>query len=230
MLEAPPEDPERTTRDAALRAALGSALKARLSLGAAGRPDAEALALRDVLKDAGPVEATVLKAVWGRLSATESPLVVWGAAAQLLAADRFGLSGRLAAEPDQALDETRKGARAVLDLTPRTPWWGRLLARPELKIVAALPDDPGARPRAVIVSRQAPGPTGDDRTFWVTDSRLADVEIAARLGEAGLAAQPLLSGGGLKLFMLAGYVQAEDGRLSGAPGDLTGVIGAAPVY
>lgn len=227
MLIEAPEDPERTARDAALRAAL----KARLALGGTGRPDAEALALRDILQGATPQEATTLKAVWGRLSAAnEGPLVVWGSAAQLLAADRFGLAGQLAAEPDQALDEARKGARAVLDLTARTPWWGRLLARPDLKIVAALPDDANARPRAVIVSREPPGPTGDDRTFWVSDSARPDAEIVARLSEAGLAAQPLLSGGGLKLFVLAGYVQAEDGRLSGAPGDLTGVIGAAPVY
>ena len=227
MLEEAPQDPDRTASDAALRAAL----KARLALGGAGRPDAEALAVREILTGTTPAEAATLKAVWGRLSAaTEGPLVIWGAAAQLLAADRFGLSGQLAAEPEQALDEARKGARAVLDLTPKTPWWGKLLARPDLKIVAALPDDANARPRAVIVSREPPGPTGEDRTFWVTDSALSDADIVARLGEAGLAAQPLLSGGGLKLFVLAGYVQAEDGRLSGAPGDLTGVIGAAPVF
>ena len=35
---------------------------------------------------------------------------------------------------------------------------------------------------------------------------------------------------GLKLFMLAGYVQSEDGRLIDAPGSLKGVIGAAPVF
>jgi hypothetical protein len=34
----------------------------------------------------------------------------------------------------------------------------------------------------------------------------------------------------LKLFVLTGYVQAEDIRLDGAPGGLTGVIGAAPVF
>lgn len=227
MLEEAPPGTERAARDAALRAAL----KARLSLDGTGRPDAEALALREVLAGTTPAEAAMLKAVWGRLSAaSEGPLVIWGTAAQLLAADRFGLSGQLAAEPEQALDEARKGARAVLDLTPSKPWWGRLLARLDLKIVAALPDDAGVRPRAVMVSREPPGPTGDDRTFWVTDSPQADPEIVARLGEAGLAAHPLLSGGGLKLFVLAGYVQAEDGRLIDAPGDLTGVIGAAPVF
>ena len=58
---------------------------------------------------------------------------------------------------------------------------------------------------------------------------MKDPDLAA-LAQAGLAAQPLTPGGGLKLFLLAGYVQAEDGRLDGAPGDLTGVIGAAPVF
>jgi hypothetical protein len=74
------------------------------------------------------------------------------------------------------------------------------------------------------------GPTGDDRTFWITDSVLAPGRITAALGAAGLAATPLIEAGGLKLFALAGYVQARDGRLDDAPGSLKGVIGAAPVF
>jgi len=85
-------------------------------------------------------------------------------------------------------------------------------------------------PRALLVQAAEPGPTGDDRTYWVTDSPWTDVRIVGRLGEAGLAAEPLIAAGGLKLFALAGYVQADDGRLNGAPGDLSGVIGAAPVF
>lgn len=34
--------------------------------------------------------------------------------------------------------------------------------------------------------------------------------------------------GGLKLFSLSGFFQADDPRLARAPGQLTGVIGAAP--
>jgi hypothetical protein len=34
----------------------------------------------------------------------------------------------------------------------------------------------------------------------------------------------------LKLFMLAGYVQAEAERLATAPGGFSGVIGAAPQF
>jgi hypothetical protein len=43
-----------------------------------------------------------------------------------------------------------------------------------------------------------------------------------------VAATPLAEAGGLKLFVLAGYYQAEDERLARAPGRLSGVIGAAP--
>lgn len=226
MLIAPEDDPRRAALDAALK----DALAARLALGEAARHDAGALALRALLAGANPAEGAVLKAAWGRMAALDRPLVVWGAASQLLSADRFGLNVHLAAEPDQALEAAAGGATAVLDLAPGRPWWGRLLARPELKVTAALPDDAAARPRALVVTRAQPGPTGDDRTFWVTDSPRPDDAIAAALAQAGLAAQPLTAGGGLKLFLLAGYVQAEDGRLDGAPGDLTGVIGAAPVF
>jgi hypothetical protein len=43
-----------------------------------------------------------------------------------------------------------------------------------------------------------------------------------------VAATLLVETGGLKLFMLAGYHQADDPRLARAPGRLSGVIGAAP--
>ena len=106
----------------------------------------------------------------------------------------------------------------------------RLLAEPELRVTAALPDHGAGHPRALMIQRALSGPTGDDRTFWVTDSPLPEARIVAALAEAGLAAGPLIAAGGLKLFVLAGYVQAGDGRLSDAPGSLKGVIGAAPVF
>ena len=49
-------------------------------------------------------------------------------------------------------------------------------------------------------------------------------------GAISLFAVTIKPSGGLKLFALAGYVQADDGRLGEAPGSLTGVIGAAPVF
>lgn len=226
MLVEPPEDAERLALDRALVAAA----RARVAAGARGSADADAIALRDILREVPAVERPALRAVLGRIEAATGPaLSTCGPLAQALAADRWGLIGRPVAEPDQALLTARQGGRALIDLGAR-PWWAKLLALPMLKIVAALPDDAAGSPRALLVSSEAPGPTGDDRTFWVTDSPASDARIVAALGEAGLIAAPLAAGGGLKLFVLTGYVQAEDGRLTKAPGQMSGVIGAAPVY
>ena len=216
----------------ALDLALAEALKARLDVGGRSGPDAEALALRALLDHTRTVDqAALMQAVWGRIAADTGPvLFAAGPTAHLLAADRFGLPVRTAADPEAALVEAGRGARALIDLDGPRPWWGRLLARPDLRIVAALPDDRYGRPRAVMVSRETSGPTGEDRTFWITDSRDADPKIADALAASGLLARSLVSAGGLKLFTLAGYVQPEDGRLIDAPGSLKGVIGAAPVF
>ncbi|OYW92512.1 MAG: hypothetical protein B7Z13_09700 [Caulobacterales bacterium 32-67-6] len=214
----------------ALDRAVVEAVRARVAAGPRDRFDAGVLALRDLTADVGPVERTAVKALWGRIEAATGPsLVTCGGLAQALATDRYGLGARpLSAE--EALKAVEGGSRALVDLTSGRPWWGRLLARPELRIVAALPDDGRARPQAFLVSKEISGPTGGDRTFWVTDSGWSDAKIVEALGEAGLVADPLAAAGGLKLFVLAGYVQAEDGRLDNAPGRLTGVIGAAPVF
>lgn len=226
MLVEPPEDAERLALDRTLIAAA----RARVAAGARGSADADAIALREILRDVPLSERPALRAVLGRIEAATGPaLAVCGPLSQVLAADRWGLIGCPVAEPDQALLTARQGGRALIDLGPR-PWWGKLLALPMLKIVAALPDDAAGSPRALLVSTEAPGPTGDDRTFWVTDSPASDARIVAALGEAGLIAASLAAGGGLKLFVLTGYVQAEDGRLTKAPGQMSGVIGAAPVY
>ncbi|WP_332678316.1 hypothetical protein [Brevundimonas sp.] len=227
MLVEPEEDAERL----ALDRALANAVRARLAAGARTRPDADAIALRQTLAGEPAAGAAVLRAVLGRIDAASgAPLVVWGSASQTLAADRYGLTARTAADPDQALAVVRDGARALMDLTPASAWWGRLLAEPSLRVVAALPDDRHGLPRALLVQQAEPGPTGDDRTFWTTDSAAPAATIIEALGAAGLAASPLIAAGGLKLFMLAGYVQAEDGRLASAPGGLSGVIGAAPQF
>ena len=157
-------------------------------------------------------------------------LIVWGPASQVLAADRYGLVARVAAKPEAALAAVREGGRALMDLTAASNWWGRLLAEPDLRVVAALPDHGAGQPRALMVQKAPSGPTGDDRTFWVTDSTLPATRVVAALAASGLAASPLIEAGGLKLFALAGYVQASDGRLNDAPGSLQGVIGAAPVF
>jgi len=227
MLVEPEADDERL----ALDRAVAEAVRLRIAVGPRPTPDADAIALRNLLTGLSPASTAAVQAVLGRIdAATGAPLVVWGPASQTLAADRFGLTFRTAAEPEQALAAVRDGARALMDLTPGKAWWGRLLAEPALRVVAALPDDRHSLPRALMVQRTEPGPTGDDRTFWATDSKASDSRIVETLGAAGLAASPLIAAGGLKLFVLAGYVQAEDGRLASAPGGLSGVIGAAPLF
>lgn len=214
----------------ALDRAVAQAVAARLAAGPRDRLDAAAIALRSLLDGLTPAQVGVIKTVWGRLEAATGPaLVASGGVAQALATDRFGLGVRpLSAE--EALKAADAGSRAVIDLTPDRPWWGRLLARPDLRIVAALPDDRRGRPQAFVVARDASGPTGDDRSFWVTDSGWSEDKIVDALGQAGLAADLLAAAGGLKLFVLTGYVQADDGRLKSAPGRLNGVIGAAPIF
>lgn len=146
-----------------------------------------------------------------------------------LARARFGAAPALAAaaRPDLAL-AAAAADRAVVAVVALdgTAWWGRLLAQPALQVFARLPAfGPAA---ALAVAQVATAPSGGDETFWVTDAPGAAARIEAQLGEAGFAADLLAEAGGLKLFALAGYVQADDGRLARAPGRLTGVIGAAP--
>jgi hypothetical protein len=233
LLPEPRIDTDRLVLDQALI----EALAARLSAGQdtapdAASPDASTLALRALLAEADDGhQAAMLRALWGRIEARTGPsLVVAGPAAGLLAADRFGLSARAVADPEAALAAAAAGVHALIDIAAARPWWGQLLARPGLRIIAALPDDRQGLPRALRVAAAATGPTGDDRTFWVTDARLPDSGVVEALLACGFVARPLASAGGLKLFMLAGYVQAEDGRLSAAPGALKGVIGAAPLF
>jgi hypothetical protein len=81
---------------------------------------------------------------------------------------------------------------------------------------------------ALAVAAVEVEPTGHDLTFWVTDSPLPAGEVGEALGRDGVAADLVAEAGGLKLFALAGFYQADDARLARAPGRLTGVIGAAP--
>ncbi|MGA0546427.1 hypothetical protein ACO2Q1_14235 [Brevundimonas sp. VNH65] len=230
MLEEPSLDPTRQTLDGRLIDALSAALAHRAAAGPTS-PDAEALMLRGLIAQAGdPGRKALLLALFGRLSAQGGAAVIAaGPAAQTLAADRFGPM-QAVDSPEAALDAVTPDTSALIDLGGGRPWWGRLLARPDLRVVGALPDAPETAPRALLVGAARPGPTGDDRTFWVTDATLPDARIVETLAALGLSARPLAASGGLKLFVLAGYVQGEDGRLDQAPGSLKGVIGAAPVF
>lgn len=228
LLDEPTPDPQVAAADRAL----AEALAARLALGASASHDGEALALRALLAEAHDSrQASVIQAVWGRISAgAGAPVIAAEGVAQVWAADRYGQVRSAPGAPDALLAEAERGLRVMLPLDDPRAWWARLLARPALRIVAALPDDRYGLPQAGVVSNQPTGPTGEDRTFWVTDSALPDDRILAALNDSGLTGRRLTAAGGLKLFLLAGYVQAEDGRLATAPGRLQGVIGAASVF
>lgn len=231
MLIEPTLDEARQALDQSLVEALTAAIAHRTASAGTPAPDADALMLRDLLDRAADYrQRAILKALHGRMSGLNGPAVfACGTEARLLAADRFG-ARRSVETPEAAFAEAARGARVVIDIASARPWWGRLLARPDLNVIGALEDDRNGLPRALMISTEAAGPTGDDRSFWVTDSALPDARIGEALAALGLAGHFLAATGGLKLFLLAGYVQAEDGRLDQAPGSLKGVIGAAPVF
>jgi len=149
-----------------------------------------------------------------------------------LARMRFGASPQLrqVAKPEDALAAARApGGVAVAALTPDSAWWGRLLAEPKLKVFTTLPCLAAWGPMTALgVAEVEVEPTGDDRTFWLTDAAETPRAIEEALGRDGVAATFLIEAGGLKLFVLAGFYQADDARLARAPGRLSGVIGAAP--
>jgi len=182
---------------------------------------------------------TIWRELMGENLAIQDPalnLSVWGgrdpAHVGELARMRFGAAFPMepAERPEDALAAARRrGGIAVLALEPGASWWGRLLAEPRLKVFAAMPDLALDGPvSALAVGDVDIEPTGHDETFWVTDSARNDLALEEALSHLGFAARPIASGGGLKLFGLAGYVQRDDERLARAPGSLTGVIGAAP--
>ncbi|RZJ87826.1 MAG: hypothetical protein EON88_22245, partial [Brevundimonas sp.] len=196
MLTEPTLDPARLEAERALATAA-----ARVATLPVGEPDAEAIALREALGGLTSGQRRVLIAARGRL--VRAP-TVFGPAAALLSADRHGLGSAAVATVDEALKAARGGSPVLLDVAG-SGWWARLLAEPTLRVVAALPDD-GSPPRALRLETRTAGPTGGDRTFWVTDARESAARIAAALSDAGLVADLVAEARGLKLFALAGYV------------------------
>ncbi len=144
---------------------------------------------------------------------------------------RFGAAPPFASvsRPEDAITAARTpGGVAVLALDSRTPWWGRLLAEPTLRVFAALPClNAWGRPTALAAAEVEIGPTGGDRTYWVTDAPGSPGQLVETLSKDGVAAELLADAGGLRLLELSGYYQSDDERLARAPGRLTGVIGAA---
>lgn len=222
---------------AAAKAAAGDSGKFGL------RPGREAMLLRKLL--AGPrngAKPALIVRIWRELIGdsltTQGPfhIAVWGGKdagrAVEVARLRFGVapSLRQVAKPEEAIAEARAlGGVGVCALTADSAWWGRLLAEPELRVFAALPCLAAWGPlSALAVAQVAVEPTGADNTFWVTDARQPSSTVEAALSRDGVAATLLAETGGLKLYMLSGFYQADDPRLARAPGKLSGVIGAAP--
>ncbi len=164
-------------------------------------------------------------------------LAVWGAndpgRAVELARLRFGAAPpmRQVAQPQDAIAAARTAwGVGVLALAPDNGWWGRLLAEPRLKVFAAMPCLTAWGPLgALAVAEIEVEPSGADETYWVTDAAEPADKITEALSRDGVAAHLLAHGGGMKLFALAGFYQANDARLARAPGRMSGVIGAAPV-
>lgn len=222
---------------AAAKAAAGDAGKFGL------RPGREANLMRKLLdRPRKHAPAGLIVRVWRELVgdslSRQGPfhLTVYGGRDPVRAVDgarmRFGVAAglRMAARPEEALAQARTlGGVAALSLASDTPWWGRLLAEPRMKVFAALPclASWGAL-SALAVAEVEIEPTGDDTTFWVTDAPGSAASVIDALGRDGVAAELLAEAGGLRLFSLAGYYMANDERLARAPGRLTGVIGAAP--
>jgi len=230
------------------RAALAGVVKgAKAAAGDAERfglrPAREAMLLRRLLaaprNGASPgLVVRIWRELIGESLSVQGPLhlSVWGgrdpARVTELTRHRFGAAPPLgaAAKPEDAIAVAKTSwGVGVCALTPDNAWWGRLLAEPKLKVFAALPCLAAWGPlSALAVGEVDVEPTGDDRTFWVTDAAQPSPAIEEALSRDGVAATLLVETGGLKLFVLAGFYQAGDPRLARAPGRLSGVIGAAP--
>lgn len=178
---------------------------------------------REMISDSLSIQGPFHVAVWG---GRDPGRVVE------LARQRVGAAPPLVqtAKPEDAIARAlTPGGVAVCALEPDNAWWGRLLARPELKVFAALPCLAVWGPTAALAAAAVEvEPTGDDITFWVSDAPGPAAAVVEALARDGVAAELLAETGGLKLFGLAGFYQAEDPRLARAPGRLSGVIGAAP--
>lgn len=163
---------------------------------------------------------------------TRRTVAVWPADARTVeqARARFGEGAVLqsAETAEAALAAAVRPGAALLALGTGRPWWGRLLARPRIKIFAAVPERARSRPLALAVGEGEVGPSGQDETFWVTDAASRVPQLEDALARLGAAASLVDEAAGLRLFSLAGYFQVDDERLARAPGELTGVVGWAP--
>ncbi|BBF80925.1 chorismate mutase [Asticcacaulis excentricus] len=215
------------------------------------RPDREAMLLRKLTgKPRVAASDAAVVAIWRELISESLRiqgedqgglhLDFWAgdSSAQLVkwSRERFGAAPSEAglAEPVQVIAAARDPRHiGILSLDPRAgAWWARLLAEPQVRVICALPERTPERPKGFAIAALKPEPTGDDVSYWVTDSRLSEAVLTELLGQRGLAAEWLGSTGGMKLFGLSGFVQEDDSRLDPkaekALGSLSGVIGTSP--
>lgn len=194
-------------------------------------PDASARLIRETSKAHPDLPPGLIAAVLREVESAARPAMVsvHGPGADAFARGRFGYRARIAqvADARAAVASARAGARAVIALDPRDPWWARLLAEPQLSIIDDDLTGDGLKPGLFVVARQWSEPSGDDRTWWITDAPSPSA-VEAALSALGFAARYALAIGGVGLFQISGYVQPGDTRLVQAPGRLTGVIGAVP--
>jgi chorismate mutase len=227
---------------ASLSANVAKAKRARGETKFGLRPAREAEIMRRLLISKEPqVSFELVVGLWRQIMADslarQGPfhISLWGGKNPYktieLARMRFGsaVAMRPANRPEDSISAARTaGGVGILCLNSDTPWWGRLLAEPTLNVFATLPDlRRWGQPTALAIAQVEVEPSGRDETYWVTDAAQSPPAIIEILGQIGFAAEMLANAGGLKLFVLSGYVQREDERLATAPGRLKGVIGAA---
>jgi chorismate mutase len=204
------------------------------------RPGREASILRRLLaRHSGPLPAAALVRLWREILSASNAMqggfavALPGGDAELrrAARARFGATAALDTKdgPEAALAALAAGgAQAAVLPVPAAEgagaWWTGLDA-PRLRVAALLPfyAAAGAAPRAVVVTRDGPDPSGDDRSLLrlalAPDAAPTPGAVAGALRDAGLreSAPPLLSrlrGGVLALAEVDGAVAEGDPRLS----------------
>src|SRR5690606_1655076 len=102
-------------------------------------PDVSARLIRRAVQARPDLPPGLIGAVVREIESAARPLMVdaCGPGTEALARARFGSRARIAVrdDPRAALAACRAGARAVIALDGRDPWWGRLLVEPGLSII-----------------------------------------------------------------------------------------------
>ena len=192
-------------------------------------PDVSARLIRETAEAHPDLPPGLIGAVVRELESAARPAMVsaHGPGTDSFARGRFGFRARIAqvADARSAVASARAGARAVVAIEARDPWWARLLAEPTLSVIDDDLVGDALKPGLFVVARQWSEPSGQDRTWWLTDAPGRPSEIEQALADTGLSARHAVSIGGVGLFQIDGYVQRDDERLARAPGRLCGVIG-----